>query len=110
MKFNIKNKKLYEYTQEELNKKALYHKIFFYLYATAAAGIAILGGYVGLETIDIVMNVSDSLSITLILLFGFFGVLNFFLIMFLLFTNESGYYRTQQLLVETIIYIKEKTE
>lgn len=104
----IPNKKTYELTVGELDRKALSYKILFYIYGIIAVASVIIGAFVLNDLLDFVIGISDSPSMTALLLFSFISLVNFFLLFFIWFTNESGYYRNQQMLVEIMMLLKGK--
>jgi hypothetical protein len=112
-KINLKNmlgKHIYDYTHEALEKRSKMHKFMFWFYSIGAIATAILGGYTLIPLLNNLMALNTDGSSKLILLFGLFSVINFFLLLWVWMTNESSYYKMEQEFTELMMYLKEKTE
>jgi hypothetical protein len=112
-KINLKNmmgKHIYEYTKEQLERRTKMHKTMFWAYSLGALATAILGAYTLTPLANNLLSLNTDGSSKLILLFGLFGVINFFLLLWVWMTNESSYYRMEQEFTELMMYLKEKTE
>jgi len=99
--------KTYYMKEEKLQEKIRYAKLMFYLYAFVALAAIIFGGYITSDLANVLLSLDVSSGTFVMMAFGLFSVLNFFLIMFLWLSNESGYYKNMQLLYEIILYLRE---
>lgn len=109
-KINIKGKGIADYTIEELKKKSIFNKTLFYSYLFGALIVAILGSYTLYPIFDDFMAMDTDGGTKLLLILGLFGIINFFLLLWVWMTNESSYYKMEQEFNELAIYLKEKTE
>jgi hypothetical protein len=109
-KINLKGKKIFDYTQEELEKRRVLHRVMFWCYCLGALGIAIIGSYTLYPIFNDFMALNTDSGSKLLLLLGLFGIINFFLLLWVWMTNESSYYKMEQEFTELMMYLKEKTE
>lgn len=104
---NYKNKMLPEdFTIEELQKRGRGFYYLFVVYAIISGLIAGVGGYYGYDIIQIVLSMELTGGTLLLVLFSFFGFLNFFLLLFVWTTNESSYYRMLEQFTVLFRYLK----
>lgn len=106
----LQSKKIYDMTQEELEKKSrTYHGIFIG-YVVAAIGISIINGFYGLQSINNVMNYTTDATIFLLLFNTVMISIIFLFIIFLWMIMESSYYKMLQMFYDIMIYMKQQEE
>jgi hypothetical protein len=104
----LKGKGWKDYTIEELEKKAFYHKALFYGYALAGIAVMVIGSYTIYNIFDSLMAINTEGSSKLLLLLGMFGIINFFLLFWVWLTSESSYYKMEQEFTELMVYLRSK--
>jgi hypothetical protein len=104
----LKGKGWKDYTIEELEKKAVYHKALFYGYAVAGIIVMLVGSYTIYGIFDSLMAINTEGSSKLLLLLGMFGIINFFLLFWVWLTSESSYYKMEQEFTELMVYLRSK--
>jgi hypothetical protein len=83
-------------------------KNIFYVYVVVSIAVMIMGGYFSQQVIMDLFNITDSVVLTLILIFCGLNLTNLFLLVFVWTTNESSYYKMLQLHNEQMIFLKRK--
>lgn len=102
-----KQKRIYEMSIEELQKKSKKYKSTFYAYLVAALGIAFISGFFGLQSMNNVMSQTDG-TLFLLLLVAVLCSLNYLMLIFLWSINESSYYKMLEQFSDLMIYLKQK--
>ena len=102
-----KQKRIFEMSVDELEKKSKKYRSIFYAYVTAAIGIAVISGFYGLQSIYNVMTQTEGTTF-LLLLIAVLCALNFFMLYFLWFINESSYYKMLEQFSDLMIYLKQR--
>ena len=103
-----KSKDSQDLTIVELQKNAKNFKAIFYGYLIASFIIIGIGSYFSYQVVHDVFYITDSIVLTVLLLFGAMNILNFFLLFWIWTTNESSYYKMLQLHNEQLIFMKRK--
>jgi hypothetical protein len=103
-----KSKKIYELSIDELKKKSKGFRATFYCYIMVALGIAFISGFYGLQSINNVMRHQADGTLFLLLLVAVLCCLNFLMLIFMWFINESSYYKMLEQFSDLIIYLKQK--
>ena len=102
-----KSKRIYEKSIEELQKDSKKYRSTFYAYIMAALGIAVISGFYGLQSIYNVMTQTEGATF-LLLLIAVLCALNFFMLYFVWFINESSYYKMLEQFSDLMVYLKQK--
>jgi hypothetical protein len=97
-----------EYTIAELKAKVRMNTVLFYAYLIASVVMICVGGHTVNTILGPLLSMGVDASTKLLLLFGVFGVINFFLIFWVWLTSESSYYRMEQRMMELMVYLRSK--
>lgn len=100
----------YDKTYDDLEKNIWFSKLLFICYGVAGLVVVVIAANVSSGIFMKVISLDTTASTTMLLLFGLFGVVNFFLLMFIWFTSESSYYKNVQMFNEILLVLKERED
>ena len=102
----FKNKLQIEITAEQLRKSRRLSNLAFHVYKYASLLVIGVMGYIVSLMFEGISDIQMENGVHLLVLFGIFSMINFFLLFFLWMTNESSYYRNEQQWAELWLYLK----
>lgn len=103
-------KRTYDKTYSDLEKNIWFSKLLFLCYGVIALIVVVVASNVLYELFNKITTLDVTPSIMMLLLFGLFSVLNFFLLMFIWLTSESSYYKNVQMFNEILLVLKERED
>lgn len=98
----------YDFTLEEIKRKTSFNRVMIWGYVIASLVVMLVGANTLLPIADALMSMDTNGSTKLILLFGLFGMINFFLLLWVWLTNESSYYKMEQRFMELMYYLRDR--